>query len=336
LAHPLIHGIALYRQKKYNQALVSFSKLSSARALYNQANTLVQLKRYKEALSRYQKAINLQPDYSDAILNHKLISSILNKTSQKVTKLQNNIPKNNQKQKQAKKKKLLSLPKVAKNSEELMDGPKKSDFKKGLSKKKHKLESIGSLSGAAIMIQDKGKDKNKEGSSIGQGLSKGTEDLRKQDKIARETKKSSSSVQKYSAKKVVSNKQLSENSKIVKKDKKPSKINNTTKNSNKKKAQQLHTGKSKPQLSNAKNTNMPIKNNPNKQLKGGSESSQQLSKKEKNRLYEQKKFLQHWLKSIEDNPQELLKEVFKREFQSYLKNKPIIRKTNLNIEDKPW
>jgi hypothetical protein len=52
---------------------------------------------------------------------------------------------------------------------------------------------------------------------------------------------------------------------------------------------------------------------------------------------EQKQFLIHWLNSIEDNPQELLKEVFKREYLNQT-NKAGIENNSLNVQhaNVPW
>ena len=76
-SNPLRRGSAEYKQKKYSQALESFQQAEGADARYNEANTLVKLKKYKEALAAYDEALKLQKGMKDAIENKKAIEELL-------------------------------------------------------------------------------------------------------------------------------------------------------------------------------------------------------------------------------------------------------------------
>jgi len=309
----LLRGIAQYKQQKYSQALESFSPLKTPEALYNYANTLVQLARYQEALLSYQEVLKQRPDFKPARHNYALLKKSLERLAHKTTtQTQAHKPEPKQKKKTSPKKAKLK-PQVPQMAEELLDGPNKSDLKQPQDKRRLGLEAIGSKSGGATLIEDEGGEKGKEGASIGQGLSRGKQALRKQDQIARKAQAKASSSQAHEAKKIVENKTLAQMQ--------------ATKTAAAQETNKAHAKKSAKQQASDSNSigKAGKKSQQSRQLgekkstaKGGSGANNQLSTREEK---EQKQFLQHWLKGIEDNPAKLLQEIFKREYQNRLKSR---------------
>ncbi len=74
---PLRRGAAEYKQGNYEQALQDFKKSESADARYNEGNALAKLKKYKEAIEAYEKALSLDPEMTDAKENKKAIEALL-------------------------------------------------------------------------------------------------------------------------------------------------------------------------------------------------------------------------------------------------------------------
>ncbi len=75
--NPLVLGASYYRSGQFILALEQFGLDDSASARYNQANTLVQLQRYPEAMQSYQQAIDLDPGLSNARYNQRLLQIYL-------------------------------------------------------------------------------------------------------------------------------------------------------------------------------------------------------------------------------------------------------------------
>ena len=65
-----------YKAKEFDKALSAFEKDDSATGLFNQGNTLVQLQKYKEALERYQQALQKDPNFTDAKDNIETIKRL--------------------------------------------------------------------------------------------------------------------------------------------------------------------------------------------------------------------------------------------------------------------
>lgn len=86
---PLRLGSAAYKLNDYEEALKQFRKNPSADARYNEANTLAKLKKYEEAISKYEEALALQPDMSDAIENKKILEEYLKQKQEQQNKQQN-------------------------------------------------------------------------------------------------------------------------------------------------------------------------------------------------------------------------------------------------------
>ncbi len=73
----LLLGASYYRSHQFQLALTQFSENDSAAAIYNLANTLVQLQRYPEAVATYQRALELDPQLIDAAYNRRLVEIFL-------------------------------------------------------------------------------------------------------------------------------------------------------------------------------------------------------------------------------------------------------------------
>lgn len=70
--NPLWRGIALFRAGDFKTAAQAFGGVDSAEAAYDQANALVMLGQYDEALKRYDRALALRPDWPDAAANREI------------------------------------------------------------------------------------------------------------------------------------------------------------------------------------------------------------------------------------------------------------------------
>ncbi|MGL1958516.1 MAG: VWA domain-containing protein [Colwellia sp.] len=70
-------GSAHYKAGNYQQALDAYKTNDSADALYNQGNALAQLQQYEQALTTYQKALEKNPDLTDAQENIEKIEELL-------------------------------------------------------------------------------------------------------------------------------------------------------------------------------------------------------------------------------------------------------------------
>lgn len=78
-------GTAAYRSQDWTAALAAFEKAArqtenadeKAHALYNAGNALARLERFKQASERYQAALRLKPNLSQAALNLSLVNQFL-------------------------------------------------------------------------------------------------------------------------------------------------------------------------------------------------------------------------------------------------------------------
>lgn len=83
-------GDALYKLKKYEQAVEVFQKLIgsedislASQAYFNTGNSYFQLEKYKEAIDAYQKALEFIPDDYDAKYNLELTRAKIKEMSDK-------------------------------------------------------------------------------------------------------------------------------------------------------------------------------------------------------------------------------------------------------------
>jgi Ca-activated chloride channel family protein len=74
---PVLLGASYYRSHQFQPALTYFELDDSADAIYNRANTLVQMQRYPEAIAAYQQALDLDPQLVNAAYNRRLVEIFL-------------------------------------------------------------------------------------------------------------------------------------------------------------------------------------------------------------------------------------------------------------------
>ncbi|WP_394204067.1 VWA domain-containing protein [Shewanella waksmanii] len=87
---PSWQASAQYNAGNYEQALSLFEQDDSAQGLYNQANSLTRLSQYNEAIKRYETAIELKPDFDDAIHNLELVKKLAEQQDQQNESNQDN------------------------------------------------------------------------------------------------------------------------------------------------------------------------------------------------------------------------------------------------------
>ncbi len=71
-ADPMWKGTAIYRQGEFEQAAGVFAGCDAPEAAFNQGNALVMLGRYDEAIARYERALELRPDWEPAVVNRDI------------------------------------------------------------------------------------------------------------------------------------------------------------------------------------------------------------------------------------------------------------------------
>ena len=74
---PALRGTAEYQAGNYEAAQEAFATQADADADYNQGNALAQLQRYEEALAAYDRALEKQPQMTDALHNKAEIEKLL-------------------------------------------------------------------------------------------------------------------------------------------------------------------------------------------------------------------------------------------------------------------
>ncbi len=76
--NPMWQGTALYRAGEFKQAQPVFARLDTAEAHYNRGNCLVFLGQYEDAVASYERALKLQPDWTEARENRDLAAARAN------------------------------------------------------------------------------------------------------------------------------------------------------------------------------------------------------------------------------------------------------------------
>lgn len=71
-ADPMWRGVAQFRAGDFKAAETSFAGIDTAEGAYNQANALVMLGKYAEAVKRYTRALELRPDWPQAQANRRI------------------------------------------------------------------------------------------------------------------------------------------------------------------------------------------------------------------------------------------------------------------------
>lgn len=71
-ADPMWRGIALFRQGDFEQAASLFAGYDTASAAFAQGNALVMQGKYDAAIDRYERALQLHPEWEDASINREI------------------------------------------------------------------------------------------------------------------------------------------------------------------------------------------------------------------------------------------------------------------------
>ena len=71
-ADPMWRGVTLYRQGEFEQAAGVFAGFDTPDAAFNQGNSLVFLGKYDDAVARYDRALELRPDWEPAVVNRDI------------------------------------------------------------------------------------------------------------------------------------------------------------------------------------------------------------------------------------------------------------------------
>ncbi|MBW2215966.1 MAG: tetratricopeptide repeat protein [Deltaproteobacteria bacterium] len=64
--NPMQRGTALYRNGDFKEAAAAFGQDDSVEAVYNRANALLMQGKYDDAISGYQQALSIKPDWPEA------------------------------------------------------------------------------------------------------------------------------------------------------------------------------------------------------------------------------------------------------------------------------
>ena len=71
-ADPRWRGVALFKQGEFKAAAAIFSGIDTAEGTFNHGNALVMSGQYEDAVARYDRALELQPGWQDAIVNREI------------------------------------------------------------------------------------------------------------------------------------------------------------------------------------------------------------------------------------------------------------------------
>jgi Ca-activated chloride channel family protein len=69
---PLWQGVALFRSGEFKEAEQAFARAGTAEAEFNRGNCLVMQGKYQAAVARYDRALQLLPDWEDALINREI------------------------------------------------------------------------------------------------------------------------------------------------------------------------------------------------------------------------------------------------------------------------
>jgi Ca-activated chloride channel family protein len=71
-ADPMWKAAALFRQGEFEQAAGVFAGYDTAEAAFNQGNALVMQGEYDDAIARYERALELRPEWEPAVVNRDI------------------------------------------------------------------------------------------------------------------------------------------------------------------------------------------------------------------------------------------------------------------------
>ncbi|MGI9251242.1 MAG: VWA domain-containing protein [Pseudohongiellaceae bacterium] len=79
---PEWQGAAAYRSEDYEAAVVSYSTSDNTSTNYNRGNALAHAGNYAEAISAYQRTLELEPEHADALHNLAIVEQLLEQQEQ--------------------------------------------------------------------------------------------------------------------------------------------------------------------------------------------------------------------------------------------------------------
>lgn len=71
-ADPMWQGVAIFRDGEFERAAGVFAGYDTAEAAFNQGNALLMQGKYDEAIARYERALELRPDWEPAVINRDI------------------------------------------------------------------------------------------------------------------------------------------------------------------------------------------------------------------------------------------------------------------------
>ncbi len=354
-SEPFWLGVTQYRQQKFMLALKNFSRVISAEGFYNKGNTLVHLKRYKEAMDAYNTALRMNGSLKEARHNLQLVEQFRQQTQTNETAEKNSFNRSNNK-----KLKKISEPfsnKSDKNPTGKQEKEQEQEKKLTNDTGKKSLMNGAIKNSMTSRAEDQSDyksqvpDKTEQSESTAKPAKPKSHSIQESKKInINDTKSISHKKQKGKQK---AKQKHDKNAQV--KAKKSLESSNTSNQQKKNKAEII----SEPDSRQLKNSEQQVQQASNDQLKAdlkkeAEKSTQQTDKKnnttkdealekkqkdENNRRVmrseagkttvseqgkrhqlsklkdEQFQSLEHWLDSIKDDPTDLLKEKFKREYK---------------------
>lgn len=79
---PMRVGVAWYRAGEFEKAEQAFARVPSAEAEFNRGNCLVMQGKYEAAVKRFDRALELRPDWEDAQVNREVAAIRADRTRQ--------------------------------------------------------------------------------------------------------------------------------------------------------------------------------------------------------------------------------------------------------------
>jgi len=177
---PLWRGIAQYRDGQYPAALLSFNGLSSPVAHYNRGNTLVKLGRLSEAIQAYRETLRLFPEHQNARFNLQLIETILTQAdgdeepAESAAENKDGQPSGDARQE------------AARSVAEMLDAPTENDLAVQVEGAKSGIKDAGTAGGGAMLIDGGERTDLAQSSTVGEGLTRDGVAGGERNKVARQ------------------------------------------------------------------------------------------------------------------------------------------------------
>lgn len=74
---PMWKGVAFYKAGEFSKAVEAFAQIESAESYFNQGNALAHLDRLPDAVSSYNQALKLKPDWKEAKANLAIVEKLI-------------------------------------------------------------------------------------------------------------------------------------------------------------------------------------------------------------------------------------------------------------------